>query len=286
MTLLVEHVGFTTVQDAGRRGWAHLGVSHSGAADRGSFHLANRLLGNSSGAAVLESAGGVAVRATSDTFVVLTGAECDAALNDRPVSHCPPLLMRAGDLLRVSTVRHGVWMYLGVAGGIDGPEQLGSRSHDTLGNIVPLPLDNGSELEVGVLQGTPLGMDTPVALRDTERVGITAGPHGYMFRQDDLVDIFRQPWTVSGVRLMGTTVHRQLTDELHSFPLVRGAVQLTPAGELVVMLADHPTTGGYPVVGVVLPLDVDRLAQARAGARDVAMEAGVTRRRRKPPRRT
>jgi len=273
MTLLVEHVGFTTVQDAGRRGWAHLGVSHSGAADRGSFHLANRLLGNSTGAAVLESAGGVAVRATSDTFVVLTGAECDAALNDRPVSHCQPLLMRAGDLLRVSTVRHGVWMYLGVAGGIDGPEQLGSRSHDTLGNIVPLPLDNGSELEVGVLRGTPLGMDTPVALRDTERVAIAAGPHGYMFRQDDLVDIFRQPWTVSGepnrvgIRLMGPAVHRHFTDELQSFPLVRGAVQLTPAGELVVMLADHPTTGGYPVVGVVLPLDVDRLAQARAGAR-------------------
>ena len=272
MTLLIEQVGLTTVQDRGRSGWAHLGVSHSGAADRASFHLANRLLHNPPESAVLETAGGVAVRATTDVHVVLTGAECDALLNGHAVAHCQPLLMRAGDELRISTVRRGVWAYVGIAGGIDGPEQLGSRAHDTLGNIVPIPLSVGGILQVGDVHGSPISLDTPVVPRDTTRLGITDGPHGDLLPRDDLERIFRQAWRVSaepnrvGVRLAGPVVRRQLTDELHSFPLVRGAVQLTPANELVVMIADHPTTGGYPVVGVVAGPDVDRLAQARVGA--------------------
>lgn len=273
MTLLIERVGLTTVQDHGRSGWAHLGVSHSGAADRTSFQLANRLVGNPPQAAVLETAGGLAVRATADTFVVLTGSECDAELDDRVIPHCQPTVMRTGSLLRVSNVRRGVFTYLGVAGGIQGPALLGSRSHDTLGNIVPLPLVAGGELRIGTTYGNPLGVDAPMMPRDADRVGITTGPHGDILHLDDRERILHHVWTVSaepnrvGVRLVGPTLQHQFTDDMHSFPLVRGAVQLTPANELVVMVADHPTTGGYPVVGVVPPSDVDRLAQARIGAR-------------------
>jgi len=272
VTLLIEQVGLTTVQDRGRSGWAHLGVSHSGAADRASFDLANRLLQNPQDSAVLETAGGLVVRVAADIHVVLTGAECDALLNDHAIAHCRPLLVRTGDLLRISAVRHGVWTYVGIGGGIDGPEQLGSRAHDTLGNIVPIALTVGGTLQVGDVHGTPISLDTPVVPRDTNRLGITDGPHGDLLPRDDLERIFRQEWRVSaepnrvGVRLVGPVVRRQFTDELHSFPLVRGAVQLTPANELVVMIADHPTTGGYPVVGVVAGPDVDRLAQARVGA--------------------
>jgi biotin-dependent carboxylase-like uncharacterized protein len=272
MTLLIEQVGLTTVQDRGRSGWAHLGVSHSGAVDRASFHLANRLLQNPQDSAVLETAGGLVVRAAADIRVVLTGAECDAMLNGHAVAHCQPLLMRAGDKLRISTVRRGVWTYVGIAGGIDGPDQLGSRAHDTLSNIVAIPLSVGGILRVGDAHGTPISLDTPVVPRDTTRLAITDGPHGNLLPRGDLERIFRQAWRVSaepnrvGVRLAGPAVHRKFTDELHSFPLVRGAVQLTPANELVVMIADHPTTGGYPVVGVVAGPDVDRLAQARVGA--------------------
>lgn len=272
MTLLIERVGLTTVQDGGRHGWVHLGVSPSGAADRASFHLANRLLQNQRGSAVLETAGGLSVRATADNHVVLTGAECDAMLNDHAIGHCRPLLMRAGDVLCISAVRHGVWTYVGIAGGIDGPEQLGSRAHDTLGNIVPIPLHVGGTLQMEHACRNPISLDTPVVPRNSERLEITAGPHEGLLHRDALERMFRQEWRVSaepnriGVRLSGPAVHRKFTDELHSFPLVRGAVQLTPANELVVMIADHPTTGGYPVVGVVSGSDVDRLAQARVGA--------------------
>ncbi|MGA1658176.1 MAG: biotin-dependent carboxyltransferase family protein [Ilumatobacteraceae bacterium] len=281
MTLIVEQVGFTTVQDLGRVGWAHLGVSPSGAADRTSLQLANRLLGNSSAAATLETPGGLALLAAAETAVVLTGAECNACLDGKAVAHCQPFVMPAGSLLRIPTVRNGVWTYIGIAGGIEGPERLGSRSHDTMGNIVPLPLHAGITLHPGLARGTTLGLDTPIVPSDTERLTVDVGPHMNLVGNDVCVRAFRRTWSVSGepnrvgVRLTGPSLHPRHSEELHSFPLVRGAIQLTPADELVVMLADHPTTGGYPVVGVVSPRDVDRLAQARTGSR-VTWKLAVT----------
>lgn len=115
--LRIERVGVTTVQDVGRRGLAHLGVPTSGAADRASYLLANRLAGNVPGAAMFETSGGLSFTALNDVDVVVAGAKCDAAIGSRPAAHCAPMLLRAGETFNVTRVREGVRAYVAVSGG-------------------------------------------------------------------------------------------------------------------------------------------------------------------------
>ena len=270
MTMIVERVGLTTVQDFGRSGWAHIGVPHSGAADRTSFLLANRLVGNAPSAAMFETSGGVALRMLADTAVVITGADCDATIDDRPLSRCKATRVRAGQLVHIHRVHTGVRSYVAFAGGIDAPLQLGSLSHDTLSDIAPLRLTVGTTITLGVDHDASSSLDMSVNPRSAARLGLIRGPHYDLFDNECLEQLVHQPWRVSsegdriGIRLRGAPLPRGEQHELPSFPLVRGAVQITPGGELVVMLADHPTTGGYPVIGVLAAADVDDVAQRPA----------------------
>jgi allophanate hydrolase subunit 2 len=180
----------------------------------------------------------------------------------------------------------GMRSYLAVAGGIDCPMMLGSRSHDTLSGtssgIVPLQLSDGAELSVGMPKGEPQGLDVPITPILDGRIRLSEGPHAELFRLQMLKQLLtKSGWTVLpssnriGVRLASSSnSSNSLVDELNSnslgeldsMALVRGAVQLTPSGELVVMLADHPTTGGYPVIAVVHADDVDVMGQRSPGA--------------------
>lgn len=273
--LRIERVGFTTVQDAGRSGFAHLGVPTSGAADRASYLLANRLAGNAPDAALFETAGGLSFSALNDVDVVITGAECDAVAGGRPVAHCAAFMLRRGESLTMSRVREGVRSYVAVSGGIVGTAILGSLSHDTLSGIVPMALQPGAELAAGASVASPSSLDTPIRPAPARTLRVTKGPHHDFVSVNDSDFLARNIFRVStrsdriGVRLLADAPSKTGTAAtLRSVPLVRGAVQLTPSGELVVMLADHPTTGGYPVIAVAQPDDVDRLAQT---ATDVAL---------------
>ena len=271
--LRIERVGITTVQDVGRRGLAHLGVPTSGAADRASYLLANRLAGNAPSAAMFETSGGLSFTALDDVDVVVTGAECDAAIGSRHAAHCTPMLLRAGETFNVTRVREGVRAYVAVSGGIGGTPILGSLSHDTLSGIVPVALHAGASLRIGVAVSAPSSLDTPVRPDRLQSLRVSPGPHRELVGSAAVDGILRGAFRVSessdriGVRMRGAGVSlaRDLFS-LPSVPLVRGAVQLTPSGELVVMLADHPTTGGYPVIAVAHPDDVDGLAQTAANA--------------------
>jgi biotin-dependent carboxylase-like uncharacterized protein len=285
----VDRVGLTTVQDEGRRGYAHLGVPRSGAADLGSYRLANRLAGNDSRAAVLETSGGLVATALRDVTIVLTGADCEATVDVRPLSRCRATTMQAGESLRVERIRGGTRAYVSVAGGIVGIEGptgdhrlLGSLSHDTLGGFTPVSLHDGVVLGLGVPLDPPSSLDLAVDYDRSRPLAMSEGPHQEMFTVEFIRWVVSTTWSVSatsnrvGIRLVAvratndaaTTSSSDLASsrgvvlgELDSIPLVRGAVQVTPSNELVVMLADHPTTGGYPVIGVVTARDVDRLSQ-------------------------
>lgn len=266
--LRIERVGITTVQDDGRHGLAHLGVPTSGAADRMSYLLANRLAGNSPGAALFETSGGFSFTALHDLDVVVTGAECEATIGPRPAAHCAPMLLRAGETFSAIRMREGVRAYIAVSGGIVGTPLLGSLSHDTLSGIVPVALRPGALLGVGVQVKAPHGLDAPVRPARLRLLRVTPGPHLDIVRTSVLDGVLHDTFHVSessdriGVRLRGmATTTTGEVGTMSSVPLVRGAVQLTPSGELVVMLADHPTTGGYPVIAVVDPDDVDGLSQ-------------------------
>jgi biotin-dependent carboxylase-like uncharacterized protein len=262
------------LQDDGRPGLAgSSGVGRSGAADRGAYALGNRLVANPRGAASIEVlAGGLRIRAERPLTVALTGAPAPATVDARPVGHNAVVPVEAGQELALGSPPVGLRTYLAVRGGIDVAPVLGSRSTDTLSGIGPAPLAVGDELPVGPQPPTfPLVDVAPVALPEAGRVTLraVAGP-----RADWAADpeaLATTAWTTSsrgdrvGVRLDGDPLRRRDEAELPSEGLVRGAVQLPPGGAPVLFLADHPVTGGYPVVAVVVDADVDRAAQLRPG---------------------
>ncbi|GAA1821788.1 biotin-dependent carboxyltransferase family protein [Planosporangium flavigriseum] len=266
----------TTVQDLGRPGRAGLGVSPSGAADLGALRLANRLVGNPESAACLEvTLGGLAARFAETALVALTGAPTPVRVADRQGFVNGPLTVRAGETLVLGAPARGLRTYLAVRGGIDVPPVFGSRSTDLLSGLGPEPVRPGTRLPVGnAATGEPTVDIAPVpALPDALELRVLAGPRADWVTADAIRLLARQSYVVSprsnrvGVRLDGPPLERARQDELPSEGIVRGAVQVPPDGKPVLFLADHPVTGGYPVIGVVEPADTDLLGQARPGQR-------------------
>jgi biotin-dependent carboxylase-like uncharacterized protein len=264
----------TTVQDLGRPGYAHLGVGRSGAADRGSLRLANRLVGNPEAAACLEvTLGGLEVRFAVAATVALTGAPCPVTAGGRAGSVNGPLGVRAGDRLVLGTPGRGLRTYLAVRGGIDVPPVLGSRSTDLLSGLGPGPVAAGDRLRIGGdAHGQPTVDHAPVPVLPGALVlRVLPGPRDDWVTAAARERFVSAEYTVSpqsnriGVRFDGPALERAGAAELPSEGMVRGAVQVPPDGRPVLFLADHPVTGGYPVIGVVEPGDTDLAAQARPG---------------------
>ena len=260
----------TTVQDTGRPGQAAMGIGRSGSADRHAAALANRLLGNPPEAAVLEvTFGGLAVRAEAELLVVTTGARCAGA-----TAHAAPARLRAGTELRLGHPATGLRTYLGVRGGVDVPAVLGSRATDVLAGLGPPVVRAGDVLPVGV-PALPLpGVDlAPVADPPAGEVTVPVlpGPRADWFGTAAWEALTGSAYAVTsesnrvGLRLDGPTLERERTGELPSEGMVRGALQVPPSGTPVLFLADHPVTGGYPVIGYVADAHVDRCAQLRPG---------------------
>jgi biotin-dependent carboxylase-like uncharacterized protein len=260
----------TTVQDAGRPGRAASGIGRSGACDRASYRLANRLVGNPEVAAVLEvTLGGLRLRADHDVLVATTGARCPATWQ-----HNAPAFLRAGEELALGTPVAGLRTYLAARGGFAVEPVLGSRSTDVLSGIGPAPVAPGTRLEIGTTTGAPPGVDiapVPEPTAGALTVAITPGPRRDWFTDHAWAHLVGQPYTVAaqsnrvGLRLEGEALARARTDELASEGMVRGALQVPPSGKPVLFLADHPVTGGYPVLAYVVDADVDRCAQLRPG---------------------
>lgn len=262
----------TLVEDLGRGGLEHLGVPPSGAADRASARRANRIVGNPADAAVLENVGGLRLEALGDLVVAVVGPRCGLALEIEGAQARTPapgaaFVLRDGEEVVVSSAP-GRCGYLAVRGGIATPVVLGSRSADALGRLAWWPVAAGTELPVGAPAGV-VGIPEPDEAGDDAPVRVVLGP------RDDLVAdagaLLATTWTVGpdtnrvGVRLRGTPLSWAATDELASEPMVPGAIQVPASGLPVVLLRDHPTTGGYPVVAVVVAEDLDRVARLAPG---------------------
>jgi biotin-dependent carboxylase-like uncharacterized protein len=260
-----------TVQDHGRRGLAHLGVPRAGALDVPAAELANRLVGNDPGAAVLEvMLGGLSVRADAGCWVAVTGAPAPLEVDGSARAHARAEWVPAGAAVSLGTPAAGLRSYLAVAGGVDVAPVLGSRSTDTLAWVGPPRVEAGAVLPVGRPGGAPRPLDTP----PTPRPGplrVTTGPRADWFHDDALDRLCATTYVVSadsdriGLRLDGPPLPRRRTDELASEGMVLGAVQVPPSGVPVVFLADHPPTGGYPVLAVVDEADLWQCAQLRPG---------------------
>ncbi|MFE5894671.1 biotin-dependent carboxyltransferase family protein [Streptomyces sp. NPDC056468] len=271
---VVRAGALTTVQDLGRPGHAHLGVPRSGALDGPAAALVNRLVGNAPEAAVLESTlNGCAVRPRSTVTAAVGGAPCRVTVDGRPVAWGAAVRVPAGALLEVGAAVSGVRSYVAVSGGIAVEPVLGSRSTDLLSGLGPPPLTDGTVLPLG--RPTRLHARVDVAPQPAPPgelvLRVTPGPRDDWFTAAAVRAFTSRPYRVSaasnriGLRTEGPALERALTRELPSEGVVLGAVQVPPDGRPVVFLADHPTTGGYPVIAVVRAADLPAAAQAVPG---------------------
>nr|WP_090582260.1 5-oxoprolinase/urea amidolyase family protein [Arthrobacter sp. ov407] len=276
------------IQDLGRHGHSGLGVSAAGALDRASLRRANRLVGNAPGAAAIETvAGGLKVQAVGDQVLAVAGAPSELSIVSAPddagdtwqrtVPVASAFALLDGETLSLGAPQSGFRSYLAVRGGVDAALVLGSRSTDTMSGIGPAPLAAGQvlaaggEAESGVVGAPELQPDYPGA--GVTVLDVVPGPRADWFDQAALDSFTAQDWSVLpqsnrvGMRLDGTPLQRSRQGELPSEGTVAGALQVPPEGLPVLFLADHPITGGYPVIAVVVDSQLDLAAQVPIGGK-------------------
>ncbi|OBB27140.1 allophanate hydrolase [Mycolicibacterium peregrinum] len=275
-TLEVLRTGpLALVEDLGRAGMAHLGVTRSGAADRRSHTLANRLVANPGEHATIEVMfGGFSARVRGgDVSIAVTGADTDPAVNGIPFGTNSIHHVHDGEVISLGAPHSGLRSYLAVRGGIAVEPVLGSRSYDVMSAIGPAPLRPGDILPVGEHTADLPEIDqAPVASisGDVLELNVVPGPRDDWFVDPDV--LIRTNWLVTtrsdrvGMRLVGMPLdYRRPDRQLPSEGATRGAIQIPPNGFPVILGPDHPVTGGYPVIGVVTDEDIDKLSQARPG---------------------
>ncbi|VGO15146.1 KipI antagonist [Pontiella desulfatans] len=260
---IIEPGMYATVQDAGRPGWLRYGLPPSGAMDRHAFGAANALLGNDPDAAVLEATGTMPVLEFSQS-TRLAVAYAD---------HFQALDVKAGERIGFEPMQSGYRAYIAIEGGIDVPVVMGSRSTYVPGKLGEV-LKTGDVLPLGIGAGEPpsIRKHVPQAARLPRRtVRVIPGPEADWFDCGGLNTFLTEAFTVSaksdrtGIRLEGTPLSFRSDAQMVSAGIAFGTIQVPPSGQPIVMMADHPTTGGYPRIGNVVEEDLPILAQARPG---------------------
>jgi biotin-dependent carboxylase-like uncharacterized protein len=276
----------TTVQDLGRRGTRHLGVSQGGAVDRLALVLANTLVGNPDEAAALELClPPAALQFNADCVIAVTGADCAARLDGTPLPIAQPRQARSGMTLDLSRPTRGVRVYLCVRGGIDVPLLLGSRSTDLQtqsGGFGGRMMRRGDVLRVCAIESSPSSatraLSTDAAPPSSlcwppadAPIRIMPGPEFDEFAPSSRAALVESAWKVSaqgnrtGLRLTGPTLARLEPHEMKSHAVFPGVIQVPDEGAPIVLMADAHTTGGYPRMATVMAADQWRLAQVAPG---------------------
>lgn len=289
MIVVLSAGAWTTVQDRGRPGYERFGITPGGPADWFSAGAANALVGNDQDAALIEcTLIGPLLRFDRPAVIALAGGESGAVENwkAQPIA--------AGTNLKIGRIEPGLRTYVAVRGGIAVPRVLGSRGlcqHGRFGGGFGRPLQAGDILPVGRAHPhphPPPGEGNGQGLWPTEHrlplvgpweVRVITGPHRDAFGPDDVARFLSTAFRVTpradrmGIRLQAPGL-RFHTTEILTTPVTQGAIQVTPSGEVIVLLAEHPTTGGYPVIATVISADWPLVGQARPG--DTIHFRGVT----------
>jgi antagonist of KipI len=277
MTIHVKSPGLlSTIQDAGRYGYAYLGISPAGAADRMALRIANRLVGNEQNAAALEmTLIGAALEFGEPCVVALAGGECDCRRGDAGVPVWEAVRVRAGEVLTCGAVKSGARIYLAVQGGFDVPLILGSASTNLdgrfggadgrslrKGDLLPVikrPMQNAMKLKAGATQ----------RLYPTGALRVTRGPQQEWFGAEAFEKFFSSSYRVSeesnrsGLRLKGEPLKPRGESQLITEGVALGSVQVPPDGQPIMLFVDQQTTGGYPKIANVIAADMHRAGQLR-----------------------
>ena len=266
----------TTVQDRGRFGYMAYGIGSSGAMDQAAYETANALVGNRNGEAALEATLlGPTVQFDGDCVIALTGADMGAQLDGVPLETYCSHSVRAGQTLAMSVAKTGCRGYLAVSGGVDVPVVMGSRSTNLkcqLGGLEGRALKRGDVLEAaGGIHSAHKKTAVKPELSQTVTVRVIPGPQDDLFTKKGLKTLWENPYTVSsssdrmGLRLDGPAVETVSGSDIVSDGIALGAIQVTSAGQPIILMADRQTTGGYAKAGTVCSVDLPKLAQLKPG---------------------
>lgn len=265
----VEAVGFATIQDGGRPAHQRDAVPVSGPADPFAFWAAQALTGNGETDAAVEVAGLPFVFRSDDArLIAVTGREVSVTVRDR-VPSWTSVFVRAGERVRVDGTARTRYAYVAVSGGIASEIVLGSRSFYLRAGI-GRPLQSGDSLRLGAPRRSALDAGDRVRAEYGEVVRAVPGPHAGRFDDATVARFFDEPFVVTaqgdrqGVRLEGPGIAPR-SGEILTCGVVAGAVQVPRGGQPIVLLADHQTTGGYPVIATVCEADLGLVAQRAPG---------------------
>lgn len=273
----------TTVQDLGRYGFQRYGVSASGVMDEYSAKIANKLVGNKVGEAVLETTlKGVQIEFLQNTAVAITGGNCDVTLNGTKIELWQSYLVNRGDILKMGICRSGLRNYLAFAGGIDVPIIMNSKSTNLKAKVGGF---NGRKLMIGDILSVGVGsLEAPLTLNKYYiptyskdiKVGVILGQQDDHFTEAGIKTFLNETYTVTqesdrmGIRLSsvsGATIEHKNGADIISDGITFGAIQVPGSGQPIVMMADRQTTGGYTKIGNVISSDLAKLAQATPGTK-------------------
>ena len=279
---VIEANGLVTVQDAGRRGWRQFGVPGSGPMDFFAYQAANALVGNPTESAVVEiGLGDVMFQAIQNCVVAITGAGYRLSIYMWELPLWSSFFVRAGWKIRLNKMNTGMWAYLAVVGGVQTQPVLDSRSTYLRGGFGGL---EGRKLKAG--DGIPTGISSHLSYEVAARtlpeearpnydphpiIDVIPGPQMNYFIKESIETFFSSEYSISlrsdrmGYRLEGPPLSHRGRPELISEGLTYGAIQVPADGQPIVMMADCPTTGGYPKIGVVASADLSLIAQCVPG---------------------
>jgi Allophanate hydrolase subunit 2 len=282
MSILIEKAGLhDTVQDAGRYGYGHWGVNTNGPMDPYAFALANALLGNELNAPVLEvHFPAPIIRFQQPALIALTGANFSAMLDGEPLLTNRAYQVAAGAVLRFAHKKQGERCYLAVRHGWLVPQVMGSAATNLksgFGGYQGRALKAGDSLPVKLyLPERCNSKKMPWFVPDfvpenTTELPVLKGPEWEWLQEDARYQLQRSRFEVSrkadrtGIHWLGTVLQLKASCSMVSSPVIMGATQLLPSGQLLTLMADHQTVGGYPRVLQLCKVALPILAQSSAG---------------------
>lgn len=277
MTLAVEQAAMMmTVQDAGRFGYRRYGMPESGPMDWWAHCCANQLVGNTLGEACLEVGySSASMVAGADMLLAVCGAGYSAYVNNRPIPIWMSIWVKRGDQMILRKEAGGQWIYIAVQGGIQSQEWMGSQSVNLRPGI-GCHLKDGDSIKFNkniLPNRTNAGRTIPLELRPKYKpdliIRVVPGPHQKRFTDESHKDFYSNTYSVSpnfdrmGYRLVGPKLVHTHGADLISQGMVMGEIQVPRDGQPIVMMPDHPTTGGYTSIATVAKIDLPLLAQAQ-----------------------
>lgn len=276
MTIRVLKPGLsTTVQDGGRYGYTHLGISPAGAADSLSLRIANLLVGNGEYAPALEmTLLGASLEFEEGAVVAVSGAQCDCKAGQNKVPANEAVEIAAGSVLQCGSMTDGARCYLSIRGGLDVPLVMGSASTDVRGQFGGFEgrrLKSGDVLRVGKSRATEVRRPAGVLeeVRSSGPVRVTRGAQNDWFSHEMYAKLLSTPYQVTeqsdraGLRLQGEAVSPSEKTQLLTDGIPLGAIQVPQSGQPIILFVDQQTTGGYPKIANIITADMHRIGQLR-----------------------